>query len=73
MVNSRSGSASSPPRIRRPSAPVEKSPLTGLTPECRPDTACDQHAVADLGEQLGLRLPCPGARVSARHPAAAWT
>ena len=38
MVNSRTGSPSAPPVMRRPSAPVEKSPLTGLTPECRPVT-----------------------------------
>ena len=40
IVNSRSGSASSPPRMRRPSAPVDRSPETGLTPECRPETSC---------------------------------
>ncbi len=39
-MNSRTGSASSPPRMRRPSAPVEKSPLMGLTPECSPATSC---------------------------------
>jgi hypothetical protein len=33
MVNSRTGPASWPSLIQRPSAPVEKSPLTGLTPE----------------------------------------
>ena len=40
-VNSRSGSANSPFRIRSPSAPVEKSPLTGFTPEWRPVTLCN--------------------------------
>ena len=39
-VTSRTGSASSPPRIIRPSAPTEKSPLTGFTPECTPVTDC---------------------------------
>ena len=39
IVNSRSGSASSPPRIARPEAPTEKTPVTGLTPECRPATS----------------------------------
>ena len=36
MVISRTGSASSPPRTIRPSAPTEKSPLTMLVPEWRP-------------------------------------
>ena len=39
IVNSRSGSASSPPLIARPEAPTEKTPVTGLTPECRPATS----------------------------------
>ena len=44
--------------MRRPSAPVEKSPLIGLTPECRPDTDWHEHAVVDAGEQLaGRRRP----------------
>ena len=36
MVTSRIGSDSTPWRIIRPSAPTEKSPDTGFTPECRP-------------------------------------
>jgi hypothetical protein len=38
MVNSRNGAPSEPSVMRRPSAPVEKSPLTGFTPECMPMT-----------------------------------
>ena len=37
-VTSRTGSASSPPRIMSPSAPTEKSPLIGFTPEWTPVT-----------------------------------
>ena len=39
IVNSRTGAASSPPAISRPEAPTEKTPETGLTPECRPATS----------------------------------
>ncbi len=37
MVISRTGSASVPSRNIMPSAPTEKSPLTGLTPEWTPE------------------------------------
>jgi hypothetical protein len=37
-VTSRTGSARVPDRIISPTAPTEKSPLTGLVPECRPLT-----------------------------------
>ncbi len=37
-VISRTGSAKTPPRIIKPSAPTEKSPLTGFTPEWMPLT-----------------------------------
>ena len=40
IVTSRTGSANEPPRTIRPSAPTEKSPLTGSVPECRPLTDC---------------------------------
>ena len=39
-VTSRTGSANSPLRTMRPSAPTEKSPLTGFVPECSPLTDC---------------------------------
>ena len=37
-VTSRTGSARPPPAIISPSAPTEKSPLTGFTPEWTPVT-----------------------------------
>ena len=40
--------------ISIPDAPVEKSPLIGLTPECSPDDHCDEQAVVDVGDELGL-------------------
>ena len=40
IVNSRTGAPTVPLAISIPDAPVEKSPLIGLTPECRPDTDC---------------------------------
>ena len=48
IVTSRTGSANSPPRTMRPSAPTEKSPLIGLVPECSPLT--DLHV-----ERFGYR------------------
>ena len=40
IVISRTGSANAPSRTMSPSAPTEKSPLTGFVPECRPLTDC---------------------------------
>ena len=40
--------------ISIPEAPVEKSPLIGLTPECRPETRLHEQAVVDVGDQLRL-------------------
>ena len=39
-VISRTGSANCPSRTISPSAPTEKSPLTGFVPECSPETDC---------------------------------
>ena len=39
-VTSRTGSANEPSRTISPSAPTEKSPLTGFVPECSPLTDC---------------------------------
>ena len=39
-VTSRTGSAKAPSRTMSPTAPTEKSPLTGLVPECRPLAVC---------------------------------
>ena len=50
----------------RPSAPVEKSPLTGLTPECRPVTDWTSTPSPTCGDQLGLRPRCPGTSDSAQ-------
>ena len=58
IVNSRSGSASSPSRIARPEAPTEKTPETGLTPECRPATSV-------------TRTPSPASRSSSSKPSVA--
>jgi hypothetical protein len=37
MVASRTGLPASPASINRPVIPTEISPLTGFTPECKPD------------------------------------
>ena len=68
MVNSRTGSASWPLRMRRPEAPVEKSPLTGLTPECSSWTDLDQHAVVDVGRSARLATRARAAVAGARQP-----
>ena len=76
MVNSRMGSPSEPPVMRRPSAPVEKSPLTGLTPECRPSTeamstpsptwASSSSCVAVPGANDSAMQPTPGVDLKPR-------
>ena len=53
-MNSRTGPPSAPLRISSPDAPVEKSPLIGFTPRCSPCTTLDQHAIGDVGDELGL-------------------
>ena len=63
MVNSLTGSPSAPPLMRRPSAPVEKSPLMGLTPECRPDTPrISTPSSIPATRSAGLRSPGESAR-----------
>ena len=72
IVNSSAGAASSPPWIRRPVAPTEKVPETGLTPGVKAGDVGDVDALARLGEQL---LEAPGAggddQVGGRRPRAA--
>src|SRR5467141_2028141 len=53
MVASRTGSAGTPSRTSMPSAPTEKSPLTGFTPECRPCTRSEEHT-SELQSHLNL-------------------
>ena len=67
MVISRTGSASSPLRMRSPSAPVEKSPLTGFTPECRPDTPCTRTPLS-IPAMSSSGARSPGTSDSAWQP-----
>src|SRR3546814_18827970 len=60
MVASRTGSASAPPRILRPSTPTEKSPDTGFTPEYRPGTEVTK-APESLAARSSPAVPGPGA------------
>ena len=66
MVTSRTGSASLPSRNMRPSAPVEKSPDTGLTPECRPLTLCTSRP-SPRSAMSSSWLFVPGSSVMARQ------
>ena len=53
--------------MRRPSAPVEKSPLTGLTPECMPATD-EMSTPSPTWRRIASWSIDPGARLSARQP-----
>src|SRR5262249_23601352 len=67
LVTSRTGSANLTARTSRPSAPTEKSPLTGFVPECRPLTDCTYSA--DGTEAMISSGPrAPGSGYSARAP-----
>ncbi len=68
MVNSRRGSPTAPPAMRRPSAPVEKSPETGFTPECRPETDCTRMPSPTWAMRASW-LSSPGSRETAWQPA----
>ena len=81
MVNSRTGPASSPPWISTPSAPTEKSPLMGLTPECTPEIdwtsspsptwARISSGVSSPGTTIRARAPVPGALLNPARTAEA--
>ena len=70
MVTSRTGSATWPSRIIRPSAPTEKSPLTALTPEWKPliestsspssTPATSSSSVPDPASTASAWQPTPG-------------
>ena len=68
MVISRTGSASAPSRMIRPSAPTEKSPLTGLTPECTPETDWTSRPSPTCGQDLVRAEPCRARCDRARAP-----
>ncbi len=68
MVTSCTAPASSPPRTSRPSTPTEKSPLTGLTPECTPVTDWTNKPVPYSRKDSAL-VERPGAIDTARQPA----
>ena len=68
-VISRIGSASLPLRIIRPSAPTEKSPLIGFTPEWTPVIDWTKRPSPTAASTPSSSYPSvPGASVSARHP-----
>ena len=67
IVASLTGAPSSPSRNNKPSAPTEKSPLTGLTPECRPLTDCTRSPSPILAS-TSAALSSPGSRYMARVP-----
>src|SRR5690242_15493871 len=70
IVNSRTGPAGAPPRTSIHPAPTEKSPLTGLTPECTPEIdwirtpspirARISSGDSDPGTTDRARAPVPG-------------
>ena len=66
-VTSRTGSARAPSRIMSPSAPTEKSPVTGLAPESEAGDRLHEEAALGPPEQL-LGRADPGAKCSARGP-----
>ena len=65
MVASRKGSASAPSRMARPSAPTEKSPLTGLTPECSPLTSWTSTPSPTVASRARRATRSPGRRARA--------
>ena len=71
IVSSRTGAPTVPLVISIPEAPVEKSPLTGLTPECRPDTDCTSSpsstSATSVGLVAGARLQLQGEAADARR------
>src|SRR5207247_495661 len=67
-VSSRHAARSSPPATRRPCAPVEKSPETGFTPECRPVTDCTSTA-SPTSASSSACVFVPAAGAMARAPA----
>ena len=67
MVPSRTGSARAPSRISIPSAPTEKSPLMGFTPEWTPVTHCTSSP-CPTEATISSWLAVPGTSERARHP-----
>ena len=67
MVASRTGAASAPPSTIRPSTPTEKSPDTGLTPECSPAIEVTNRPWSTAASTSSW-VPVPGATASAAAP-----
>jgi hypothetical protein len=67
MVNSFTGAPTVPLLMRRPSAPVEKSPLMGFTPEWRPDTP-RISTPSSISATSSAGVVGPGVRARARVP-----
>ena len=67
IVSSRTGAPTVPLVISMPDAPVEKSPLIELTPECSPDTDCTSRPSSTSAISAAWSR-VPGCSCSARQP-----
>src|SRR4029077_16468086 len=67
MVNSRTGAPTTPLVMSRPAAPVEKSPLIGLTPECSPCICCTSRP-SSMSAISSSWVRVPGTSERARQP-----